>query len=1178
MNKDTLEVIELLKRLKTAPSDELLAILADYLHYEIAFNPINPSSEWKMLVHNDFDPGEQAVMAVLVDTDLNETTPVHEIRKRHDQVVKLSHELGSAYNVPLAAFLGHGRIVLYRIGVGNRDERLDLTEESVTKVSLYATQFNERLKKENIRLKEDEFGFGYDIVGLEELFKRTLSKRFEYMIELYRKKITESIVGSDIRLELEPLLESEAKKYLYNGDLSKLIASASFKTVVGSVVDTIILRHLLRRFLEGYHGIEVFESSGIALGVGAGTLEDALNEMVKVYHADVEDNQLKKALNVETFVDKQLSFDDLFVEEEAKVTAKVEFKENGKERLSEIHERMRKQFEIAYGGDLFAGSVAKVTNAVEKRLSETFPELIAKLWADTSTDQYSFRYEDLPPELLQHQYETSMSRAIQIQLLDGKPAVFYGDDKQEQKNKGAYYTDNRLVEYMVKQALEPTFEEAIQKIKEALEKDDRHAVRSLINDLINLKIVDITCGGGSFLRGAFYWLTEKHPSIVRLLQRYEWTSSLQEEYPFLAEGDAGRHAWEKHILTNMLYGIDIDYKALIICSQTLMLSALRHWERGKEFPELIGLTLIHQNALITPVPIKERQRIYASYSEEIAQLIQLRKQARLGDKAAREEAEELRQRLQLDFKVMARRLLGDVAEQLRVESLEINMPEVFFHEDGTWNENGGFDVALGNPPWEIWKPNAEEFFERYEPAYRRANKQEKIKIEKRLFNVFPELQKHWEAKKLLYRKGSAYFLNNQFYTFQRWKVDGKYTGSDINLYKVSLERFYQVLKENGRLSVLVPGTVTTDRGATGLRHLLLKEVSLQELLSFENRKKIFGAVHSSFKIGLITLKKQKPSKKHSFNVFFYRTDLEDAWDESKKMVYTAEFVKNAAPDTLSFLELRSDNEKDILEKMYRFPLLGSENTIQFTNELHMTNDSDVFREYHSELLPLYEGKTIEQYRADGPIRYGVAEKDLIKKVGKQDYKKYRMAYRAVASSTNKRTLIATILPRHVATGNSLFVQRVDGEEDYSKILVLTGLFNSFAVDFLLRRKVASNINLFYIYQLPIPLLDKEHCYYEEIVKRVAKLICTSEEYNELALAAGLSGWQEGVTDPVLRQQIQNQIDAYIADIYHLTREELIYILSTFESPKHKGEMRRIGQGVVEEFDTLKKKGELVCPK
>lgn len=1198
---DNEKLIHLLGSLNGDPNEKIEKV-ANYLGYPIGSNPVNPDSAWKMLLHDQLNDADQAVLAIKVIDELTEVTPIREVRKLHEQVTALNEELGASFIVPLAAFIGNHRIVLYRVGAGNRDERLDLTVSSVQKVSLYAEQFNQRLIKENLRLEEDEFGFGYDIIGLNDLFKRELSTRFQQTIELYRKKISEAITGSSVRSELSLLVTEEAQEAIKRDRLAELVENPSYKSGLGCVVDTIILRQLLRRFLEGYYGEETFDVSGIALGIGAGTLESALQEVVQVYRPEYEDKALQKALKKERMVPKQITMDDLFMEDELIVTSDVTFKQGGKEKLIDIYERVRMQFEVAYGGDLFAGSVGEATNRVESRLSNEFPDLMAKLWADTSTDQYSFRYEDLPPELLQQQYEASMSRSVQIKLQDdGLPVVFYGDDKQEQKEKGAYYTDAKLVDYMVKQALKPVFETRLEEIRTAIAEDDEYRLVLALDHLLALKVVDMTCGGGSFLRGAFHWLTDRHQTLSRLGVKEEHLG----KYPMLQTGDEGRNAWEKHLLLHVIYGVDIDYKALIICSQTITLSALRYWKMGEGFPELIGKTLIHQNALIHPVPFEKREEVYRPFKKEIKKLIELRQQDR--DEKARHEAKNLLQKLQLHYKAVAYEQLGESSEMLHVESLELNVPEVFFCEDGSWNENGGFDVALGNPPWEIWKPNAEEFFERYDPSYRKANKQQKLKMEKDLYKAYPVLEKRWEATRKLYEAGSRFFLDSNYYSYQRWKVDGKYTGGDINLYKVSLERFYQVVKPEGYLSILIPGNIATDRGATGLRHLLLQDATLEELLSFENRKKIFELVDSRFKIALATLQKKKPKPNHQFKAFFYRHDLDDMFSDKTKLNYPVKLSRSAAPDTWGLLELREQQEINILNKLYDNRALLGEDTgpwrIKWRREFDMTNDSHFFNN-DSRGLPLFGGRSINQYRLTQEVPYYVEvnpalenlltkEQGRINRAGgnialaKWHGEEFRIAYREIARSTDKRTLIASIVPPNVFLNNKLpygvQFEYCPEENDYKmyysrkQSFVIASLFNSFIMDFIIRRKVSSTVNMFYVYQLPVIRLSENDMYFYELLNRSAHLICTSEEYDELAKEAGMSGYEEGVTDPELRQKLQNQIDAYVADLYGLTRDELIYILSTFESANHRAEMRRIGQGVVEALDKLRREGRLEWP-
>ena len=112
-----------------------------------------------------------------------------------------------------------------------------------------------------------------------------------------------------------------------------------------------------------------------------------------------------------------------------------------------------------------------------------------------------------------------------------------------------------------------------------------------------MKVADFTAGGGSFLRGAFIFLADQFKTIYEL----ELPKSLSEQYPFYSQDD-GQYQWEKYILEHMIYGVDIDYKAIIISSLTLTLSSLEHHPKDIKLPQLIGRTLIHQNALINSVP------------------------------------------------------------------------------------------------------------------------------------------------------------------------------------------------------------------------------------------------------------------------------------------------------------------------------------------------------------------------------------------------------------------------------------------------------------------------------------------------------------------------------------------------------------------------------------------------
>src|SRR5699024_8981073 len=410
--------------------------------------------------------------------------------------------------------------------------------------------------------------------------------------------------------------------------------------------------------------------------------------------------------------------------------------------------------------------------------------------------------------MIQDFYETSMGYSLRYFVNeDGTATVTYSDDLQERKHKGAYYTSSELVEYMINQTVGEKINSYISQLNKYIKEENKSKIFKSLDSIINLTVVDITCGGGSFLRGAFRYLASKRESIVRALEKInndEFYSSTIKKFPYFKNDSEGESQWEKHILLRIVYGLDIDYKSLIISSQTLTLTALDKWQIGVNFPNLIGLTLMHENALMSPTRVSERKEAFAPFKEEIKYMIQLK------DKIVKEQNVTISEKLMTELNnvrlAIQEELYGSVShiiedeykEALMPQAIEINFPEVFFNSRGELKRDAGFSVSVGNPPWEVWKPNAEEFFEVYNSEYRGANRATKEKIKAEIIDKNPSVGTKWDWYQEYYEVGSNYYLRNDFYDFLRVKVDGRFTGGDINLYRVATERNYQILNNGGQ--------------------------------------------------------------------------------------------------------------------------------------------------------------------------------------------------------------------------------------------------------------------------------------------------------------------------------------------------------------------------------------------
>jgi hypothetical protein len=198
----------------------------------------------------------------------------------------------------------------------------------------------------------------------------------------------------------------------------------------------------------------------------------------------------------------------------------------------------------------------------------------------------------------------------------------------------------------------------------------------------------------------------------------------------------------------------------------------------------------------------------------------------------------------------------------------------------------------------------------------------------------------------------------------------------------------------------------------------------------------------------------------------------------------------------------------------------------------MTNDNHFFRKLAGKRpaagqMPLYEGKMIHQYDASySPANYAVVEKEvrdellrkeihrlakLVREVEpkklegkavpekrdelderlreifkaktfKLQYEFPRTVYREIGRTTDERTIIATEVPADVCLNNKLpyaapFNYELSDKGQLDQAVLdpnetqsLLALLNSLVLNFYLRSKISATLNMFYMYELPIPQL------------------------------------------------------------------------------------------------------------
>jgi hypothetical protein len=194
-------------------------------------------------------------------------------------------------------------------------------------------------------------------------------------------------------------------------------------------------------------------------------------------------------------------------------------------------------------------------------------------------------------------------------------------------------------------------------------------------------------------------------------------------------------------------------------------------------------------------------------------------------------------------------------------------------------------------------------------------------------------------------------ISGGVYAHQTVKVNGTNTGGDPDLFKLFAERFHQLLRREGRAGVLLPSSLCSGEGATGLRQMLFLECQVEALYSFENWGKRFFQIHASFKFLTIVFEKRTPSGNQFFPAAFMLRDesflaLPEPQREARSVRITSDFIRLTNPSYLSLIDLRDDKELKLVERIYRevpslATKLNGEGTwnAEFHTELALTHEA-----------------------------------------------------------------------------------------------------------------------------------------------------------------------------------------------------------------------------------------------
>lgn len=514
--------------------------------------------------------------------------------------------------------------------------------------------------------------------------------------------------------------------------------------------------------------------------------------------------------------------------------------------------------------------------------------------------------------------------------------------------------------------------------------------------------------------------------------------------------------------------------------------------------------------------------------------------------------------------------------------------------------DGGFDVVVGNPPWERVKLQEQEFFATRSPEIANApNKAARKNLVEGLADENPALLEEF-FRALRSSDGGSHFLRKS----GRFPLAGR---GDINTYAVFAETMRNLISSDGRVGAVLPFGIATDDTTKYFFQDLVGRSSIVALLNFYDRKQIFATADVHGFCLLVLTGSGAPARAANF-VFFAR-NMEDLARPEKQISLTPADIALINPNTKTCPIFRTRRDAEITKAIYeRVPVLIDESKgdegnpwgVQFLRMFDMSGDSGLFRTreqleadgwtlkgniFHradEQYLPLYEAKMVHQFNhrfgdysmlppgskssqlpdipesllADPhyqPLpRYWVPATEVSSRLSRKWDRPWLCAWRGIARSTDGITSIMSLLPT-VGAGHSIYLPIADRGVAGDSWLLLPAC-NSLVLNFIARQKVGgSNFTPFQMKQLPVlpPRAFERPATWTRggtladwTSPRVLELTYTAWDLEPFARDLGYDG-PPFAWDPGRRFQLRCELDAAFFHLYGISADDADYILGTF---------------------------------
>lgn len=414
--------------------------------------------------------------------------------------------------------------------------------------------------------------------------------------------------------------------------------------------------------------------------------------------------------------------------------------------------------------------------------------------------------------------------------------------------------------------------------------------------------------------------------------------------------------------------------------------------------------------------------------------------------------------------------IGDLLFDTSGDAIVKNNPRYIF------NRTEGFDIVLTNPPYKLLKANSNKY------------NSETDNYKKQIMQILDFIRK-----------------NNTY----------KYNHGTLNLYKLFVEEIVEnYTKKDGKIGLLIPSTLLSDKQSYELRSRMLNSYRLSTIYTIPEKNGFFLDISQAFCFFAI----DKGQKSQNLKL---KTNISDVADLKNKPV---EINKTWMKSISSLQEVIPTDNKgwDILSKIHKHKKLKEIPSItNLRGELDLTLDKTFIASEKTDYL-LLKGDGVKEFAYEQGDSF--VDNKFVKKLnGKGQYLlSDRLVCQQISNIHSRKRLKFAKIPKGIVLGNScnFIVLNNDSlfQENNISLNYLLGVLNSLLLNWRFQLTSSNNhVGNYEIDELPIAIPDSQQK--STIEKIIDKLI-------------------DNPNNNILKAQLNKTI----FEIYGLEKPEALYVL------------------------------------